>query len=179
MQPKNPGNLAIRGVHRIGKSSLAYKTIMEQKDRFIAKKVLPVWMGLSSYDQPTNFFRSLVTECVDEMEDLNWLSEQLRRLANRVLAADDPWDQIKRFFKKVQEAGYGTLFILDEFDRARLLFKGDTAFQRLRELADYPDYPSCSLLAGTFEISNMKRDPVRHFTTFFRFSVWRCLAMKT
>ena len=111
MQPKNPGNLAIRGVHRIGKSSLAYKTIIEQKDRFIAKKVLPVWMGLSSYDQPTNFFRSLVTECVDEMEDLNWLSEQLRRLANRVLAADDPWDQIKRFFKKVQEAGYGTLFI--------------------------------------------------------------------
>lgn len=158
MQPKNPGNLAIRGVHRIGKSSLAYKTIMEQKDRFIAKKVLPVWMGLSSYDQPTNFFRSLVTECVDEMEDLNLLSEQLRRLANRVLAADDPWDQIKRFFKKVQEAGYGTLFILDEFDRARLLFKGDTAFQRLRELADYPDYRLSLVLTSRRNIRDIEHE---------------------
>lgn len=158
MQPTNPGNLAIRGVHRIGKSSLAYKTIMEQKERFIAKKVLPVWMGLSSYDQPANFFRSLVTECVDEMEDLNWLSEQLQRLANRVLAADDPWDQIKRFFKKVQEAGYGTLFILDEFDRARLLFKGDTAFQRLRELADYPDYRLSLVLTSRRNIRDIEHE---------------------
>ena len=140
IQPMNPGNMAIIGMHRIGKSSLAYKTIIEQKEKLIAEKVLPVWMGLSSYDQPANFFRSLVTECVYEMEDLNWLSEQIRSLADQALAADDPWDQIKHFFKKVREAGYGTLFILDEFDRARLLFKGDTAFLRLRELADYPDY---------------------------------------
>ena len=128
IQPVDPGNMAIIGMHRIGKSSLAYKTIMEQKERLITKKVIPVWMGLSSYDQPANFFRSLVTECVHEMEDLHWLSEQIRRLADHVLEADDPWDQIKRFFKKVRETGYGTLFILDEFDRARFLFKGDTAF---------------------------------------------------
>ena len=108
IRPVDPGNLAIIGMHRIGKSSLAYKTIVEQKERLIAKRVLPIWMGLSSYDQPANFFRSLITECVHEMEDLNWLSEQIRRLADRVLEVDDPWDQIKRFFYKVREAGYAS-----------------------------------------------------------------------
>ena len=158
IQPVDPGNMAIIGMHRIGKSSLAYKTIMEQKERLIAKKILPVWMGLSSYDQPANFFRSLITECVNEMEDLNWLSEQIQRLADRALEADDPWDQIKRFFKKVQEAGYGTLFILDEFDRARFLFKGDTAFQRLRELADYPDYRFSLVLTSRRGIRDIEHE---------------------
>ena len=156
IQPKGPGNLAIIGLHRIGKSSLAYKTIIEQKDKLLAKKVLPIWMGLSSYDQSLNFFRSLVTECVNEMEDLNWLSEQIQRLADRALEAEDPWDQIKRFFKKVHEAGYGALFIFDEFDQARLLFKGDTAFQRLRELADYPDYGLSLVLTSRRSIRDIE-----------------------
>ena len=81
-----------------------------------------------------------MTECVDEMEELNWTSNRIQSLADRVLEVSNSWDQIKRFFKKVHETGNSILFILDEFDRARLLFKGDTAFQRLRELADYPDY---------------------------------------
>ena len=55
IQPVDPGNMAIIGMHCIGKSSLAYKAIMEQKERLIAKKILPVWMGLSSYDQPANW----------------------------------------------------------------------------------------------------------------------------
>ena len=157
IQPTDPGNLAITGIHRIGKSSLAYKTIIEQKDRLNQKGVLPIWIGLSSYDQSLNFFHSLVTECVDEMEDLNWLTEQIQCLADRALEAQDPWNQIKRFFKKVQEAGYGTLFIIDEFDQARLLFKGDTAFQRLRELADYPDYRLSLVLTSRRKIGAIER----------------------
>ncbi len=158
IQPTDPGNLAITGIHRIGKSSLAYKTIIEQKDRLIQKRVLPIWIGLSSYNQSLNFFHSLVTECVEEMEDLNWLTEQIKRLADRALEAQDPWNQIKRFFKKVQEAGYGILFIIDEFDQARFLFKGDTAFQRLRELADYPDYRLSLVLTSRRSIRDIEHE---------------------
>lgn len=158
IQPTDPGNLAITGIHRIGKSSLAYKTIIEQKDRLTQKGVLPIWIGLSSYNQSLNFFHSLVTECVDEMEDLNWLTEQIQRLADHALEAQDPWNQIKRFFKKVQEAGYGTLFIIDEFDQARFLFKGDTAFQRLRELADYPDYRLSLVLTSRRSIRDIEHE---------------------
>ena len=158
IKPNAPGNLAIIGVHRIGKSSLAYKTIIEQKDRLIAKNVLPIWMGLSSYNQPSDFFRALVTECVDEMEELNWTSNRIQSLADRVLEVSNSWDKIKRFFKKVHETGNSILFILDEFDRARLLFKGDTAFQRLRELADYPDYGLSLVLTSRRSIRDIEHE---------------------
>ena len=155
-QPTNPGNLAIVGMHRIGKSSLAYKTIIEQKDKLIDKGVLPIWIGFSSYNQSLEFFSSLVDECVNEMENLNWLTAKVRRSANRVLETDATWDPIKRFFKEVQNAGYGTLFILDEFDQARHLFKGETAFQRLRELADYPDYRFSLVLTSRRSIRDIE-----------------------
>ena len=158
IKPKDPGNLAIIGVHRIGKSSLAYKTVIEQKDKLIAKNVLPIWIGLSSYNQSSDFFRSLVTECIDEMEELNWTSDRIQGFADHALEVSYSWDKIKRFFKKVREAGYSTLFILDEFDRARLLFKGDTAFQRLRELADYPDYGLSLVLTSRRNIRDIEHE---------------------
>ena len=96
--PVNPGNLAIIGVHRIGKSSLAYKTIIQQKDKLIAKGILPIWIGLSSYDQSLKFFNSLVDECVIEMEDLGWLTEKIQRSADRALEIEASWDKTKRFF---------------------------------------------------------------------------------
>lgn len=155
--PHNPGNLAIIGVHRIGKSSLAYKTVMEQKETLIAKKILPIWMGLASYDESSDFFRALVEESVQELEDLDWLTPDIRRAAGRALEVNATWDRIKRFFKKVQDAGYGTLFVLDEFDAARNLFKGETAFQRLRELADYPDYRLSLVLTARRNIGDIER----------------------
>ena len=154
--PTNPGNLAIIGVHRIGKSSLAYKTIIEQTDKLIDKGILPIWISLSSYNQSSEFFSSLVDECVNEMEDLDWLTEKVQRSADRALETDAAWDRTKRFFKEVQKAGYGTLFILDEFDHARKLFKGEAAFQRLRELADYPDYRFSLLLTSRRNIRDIE-----------------------
>ncbi|MXY98604.1 MAG: ATP-binding protein, partial [Gemmatimonadetes bacterium] len=88
IQPTNPGNLAIVGVHRIGKSSLVYKTIVEQRDKLTDKGILPIWRGLSSYDQSSEFFRSLVDEYVSEMEDLGWLTERIQRSANRALESN-------------------------------------------------------------------------------------------
>ena len=157
IRPNAPGNLAIIGVHRIGKSSLAYKTIIEQKDKLIGKGILPIWIGLSSYDQSLDFFHSLVDECVNEMEELNWLTAEIQRSADRALETNATWDRTKRFFKNVQNAGYGTLFILDEFDHARHLFEGETTFQRLRELADYPDYRLSLVLTSRRSIGDIER----------------------
>ena len=156
IQPMNPGNLAIIGVHRIGKSSLAYKTIVEQKNKLIDKKILPIWKGLSSYDDSLDFFYSLIDEFVSEMEELGWLTERIRRSADRALDTNATWDRIKRFFREVQNSGYGVLFILDEFDHARTLFKGETAFQRLRELADYPDYRFSLVLTSRRNIRDIE-----------------------
>jgi AAA+ ATPase superfamily predicted ATPase len=123
IRPREAGNLAIIGEPRIGKSSLVYNAIIERKDELIAKKFLPIWINLATYDQAPLFFRSLVTRCVDEMEDLDWLSKPVRRAVDRVLQ-----DEL-------------VLFILDEFDNARHLFRGDiSGFQGLRELSYRPEW---------------------------------------
>ena len=156
IHPDNPGNLVIIGMHRIGKSSLAHKAIIEQKENLTKKGVLPIWMGIASYDLSSDFFHALVKRCVREMKRLDWLSDTVQDLADYALEAEDSWDEIKDFFIEVKEIGYRMLLILDEFDHARHLFKGNTAFQRLRELADYPDYGFSLVLTSRRSIRDIE-----------------------
>lgn len=100
---------------------------------------------MGTYEQASIFFRSLVTSCVDEMEDRNWLSESIQRAANRAIQDELSWGEgygrIQRFFEKVRQSGVRVLFILDEFDNARHLFHGDiSGFQGLRELSYRPEW---------------------------------------
>jgi len=79
------------------------------------------------------------------MDDLNWLSEPIQLAAQRALNDELAWGEgygrIQRFFGKVRQAGFTVLFILDEFDHARVLFKGDiSGFQGLRELSYRPEW---------------------------------------
>ena len=157
IHPNNPGNLAIIGMHRIGKSSLAHKAIIGQKNSLTGKGILPIWMGVASYDLSSDFFHALVKRCTREMKRLNWLSDEVQELADYALETADSWDEIKDFFIEVKEIGYQMLLILDEFDHTRHLFKGNTAFQRLRELADYPDYGFSLVLTSRRSIRDIER----------------------
>lgn len=143
--PQEPGNLAIIGEPRIGKSSLVYKAVIERKDELIAKKLLPIWINLGTYDQSAFFLRSLVTHCYDELEDLGWITDRIDQACKRVLEDELSWSEgygrIQRFFQRVRQEGIRVLFILDEFDYARYLFKDDTSgFQGLRELSYRPEW---------------------------------------
>ncbi len=145
IRPQEPGNLAIIGDYRIGKSSLVYKAVVERKSELITKKLLPIWINLATYEQAPIFFRSLVTSCLDEMADLGWLSEPIQNAANRALQDELSWSEgygrIQRFFERIRQAGFRILFILDEFDHARYLFKDDiSGFQGLRELSYRPEW---------------------------------------
>ena len=145
IRPKEAGNLAIIGEPRIGKSSLIYKAIMECKDGLTTQNLLPIWINLATFNQTPQFFCSLVTSCVNEMEKLNWMDESIQRSAQHVLedkqSQGDKYPRIQRFFEKVRRAGYRVLFILDEFDHARYLFRGDiSGFQKLRELSYRPEW---------------------------------------
>lgn len=145
IRPQESGNLAIIGDYRIGKSSLVYKAIMEHRDELVARKQLPIWINLATYDQASIFFRSLVTRTYDEMEDLGWLTNSIMSAANRALEDETSWTEgygrIQRFFEQVRKAGFRILFVLDEFDHARYLFRGDiSGFQGLRELSYRPEW---------------------------------------
>lgn len=145
IRPKEPGNLAIIGDYRIGKSSLAYKSVMERESDLLEKRIIPVWINLATFDQASIFFRSLVASSYDEIDGLNWLTDAVKSAAERALQDEVSWSEgygrIQRYFEKVRQANIRILFILDEFDHARHLFKGDiSGFQGLRELSYRPEW---------------------------------------
>jgi len=145
IRPKEPGNLAIIGDYRIGKSSLVYHSIMWRESDLLKEKRIPIWINLATFDQASMFFRSLVTNSYDKLNSLTWLSDEIKSAAELALQDDVSWREkygrIQRYFEKIRKAGLQILFILDEFDHARHLFKGDISnFQGLRELSYRPEW---------------------------------------
>jgi len=145
IHPREPGNLAIIGDYRIGKSSLVYHSIMERKSDLLKERRIPIWINLATFDKASIFFRSLVTSSYDELDSLGWLSEEIKTTAERALLDEMSWSEgygrIQRYFEKIHRANIRILFILDEFDHARHLFKGDiSGFQGLRELSYRPEW---------------------------------------
>lgn len=144
IQPREPANLAIIGQPRSGKSSLVYQALIERKDQLIKENFIPIWVNLSTYEESKAFFQSLVTVCLEELEDLDQLNAEIQRTADQASDGQLLWNEeyrrIQRFFKKVRRTGYLILLILDEFDSARYLFKDSISdFQKLRELSYAPE----------------------------------------
>jgi hypothetical protein len=138
------GSLAIIGLPDVGKLCLIDKVLLERKTTLHQRKLVPIKMDLKTYtepDKPDKFFRDLVSSCCDELEDLNFATPKITEIAAWVLAE---WDKrggtislLTRFFKNVHRAGIRVIFILDNFDHADSLFKGDTArIHWLRHLTD-------------------------------------------
>lgn len=175
IRPKKPGNLAIIGQPRIGKSSLVHKAVIECKDKLIAKKLLPIKVGLGTYSQPVDFFCFLVTECQKKMKELDWLTGSLQLAVDQVLENELSWNErynrIQRFFEKVSKAGYQVLFVLDEFDHARFLFKDNVAdFQKLRELASQPELGVTLITISRRSIKDieLQSGPISNLANIFR-----------
>jgi len=110
IRPQEPGNLAIIGDYRIGKSSLVYKAVMERRHELLNNKRLPIWINLATYDQASSFFRSLVTRSYDEIEEVGWLSDSITFAASRALHDELSWTEgygrIQRYFEKIRQAGF-------------------------------------------------------------------------
>jgi hypothetical protein len=133
-----PNNLAIIGYPRIGKSSLAKQSIIEQKSELIADKKIPIWIDFSKFSNKNAFFKFLVRYSSDELKKNN-LFDGIEPYVSEVLK-QETWDDItyaiEKYFEYTIGQGYYFIFILDEFDEARSIFHSNVeAFKMLRELA--------------------------------------------
>ncbi len=118
---------------------------MERKEELIADRSLPIWINLGTYNQPSSFFRALVTNCCDELEEIAWMTEPIKRAADRAVSDELGWTEgysrIQRFFQRIRQDKIRIVFILDEFDHARHVFKDSASgFQGLRELSYRPEW---------------------------------------
>ena len=144
---ENYGNLAIMGLPRIGKSSLAWQGIMSKKEELEKKKIVPIFFQTGSCRDARSFFTQILLCLHDEIQ-ISFDDEKYEKYASPIVkdihSLDDDSFQlmIMKYFKVVKRLGYRALYILDEFDSVQKIF--DVAeFQLLRELSYNPDTKIC------------------------------------
>jgi hypothetical protein len=147
----NRANVAIVGMPRIGKSSLAWQALMSCKETLVRDhKLIPVYIDVSTINTKGLFFSRMVSKVVREIskiyqenQDKEWksnlehLNDMSRRIENDDLASlnNDFYDFFEDFF---QLTSYQIVYILDEFDKAQNLFDASD-FLLLRETAYIPE----------------------------------------
>ena len=142
------GNLAIMGLPRVGKTSLAWQAIMEKKEELLSMSTIPVFVSVGNCKTSKDFYKTLVSLVNDEVEfacddaqrfnKVNTIYQDLNRVNNDV----DYSLLIQKYFKFLKRLGYKIIYILDEFDSVQSLFEV-ADFQMLRELSTSPDTDVC------------------------------------
>ena len=61
------GNLAIIGLPRIGKSSLAWQAIVEYQNQFPQEKILTLWMSMGDFEEADTFFLEMLRNLQAEL----------------------------------------------------------------------------------------------------------------
>jgi AAA+ ATPase superfamily predicted ATPase len=142
------GNLAIMGLPRIGKSSLAWQAIMTKREDLLKNKTLPIFFQVGSCDSSETFYRELVSYVHDELEFI-CEDDRYEKFSSRIIKdLQDSDDKsviiplVQKYFKLVKRLGYKVIYILDEFDSVQAIFSVSD-FQTLRELSTKPDTKIC------------------------------------
>lgn len=143
-----PGCTCIIGLPKIGKSSLAWQTLIYPKQSLLSQKKIPMWISMGVYQTPEDFFKQLIQSAVEELEEIGDLNEIQEKIAGKALEPGLHWSefqhQIKRFIRSVRREGWRLIYVIDEFDAAKSIFKDSLyAFQALRELNNNPDSRIC------------------------------------
>lgn len=168
------GNLAIMGLPRIGKSSLAWQGIMTKKEELVLRKALPVFFQSGSCHNASIFFKQIVISLHDEMQ-ITFNDDKYIRFASpvvdEILKADESSFSlaVMKYYKIVKRLGYKIIYILDEFDSVQSIF--DVAdFQLLRELSYNPDTKLCLVTCSrkTIQEIEAKNGAISNFYGTFK-----------
>lgn len=142
------GNLAIMGLPRIGKSSLAWQAIMTKKEDLLKDKTLPIFFQVGSCDSAQAFYKQLVDYLHDELAFI-CDDDRYEKFATKIIVDIQNTDDkttiiplVQKYFKLVKRLGYKIIYILDEFDSVQSIFSVSD-FQTLRELSTKPDTKIC------------------------------------
>lgn len=154
---ENFGNLAIIGLPRIGKSSLAWQGIMLPHDDLINKRCIPVFMEVGSCCDSSDFFSRLIELSFEEVE-INFQGSRsfpllLKCVEN--LKQEYSTDQVQKYFRILKREKIKSIFILDEFDRVRSFFTV-ADFQLLRELSYNPNTKICLVPTARKNIADIE-----------------------
>jgi len=132
------GNLAIMGLPRIGKSSLAWNGIIANKATLTKKKIVPLWIPLGEFSDLLEFLDEMLsqtTELIDENFPI--ISIKFKELQDSFVKAEKSIEKrryVKKYLKTLKENNIRLIVAIDEFDNAKDIFNLQD-FQFLREVS--------------------------------------------
>ncbi len=156
------GNIAIMGLPRIGKTSLAWMALMPLKEQLATKKHFIAYIGTGTISNSTDFFKSLVQSVIEEIEfsDINdsiisKVSSYFSILKRVEQNQFEFINQVQKIFKFLKRNGIRLTYILDEFDSAEKIFLVSD-FQILRELSSKPETQICLVTVSRRTIQELE-----------------------
>jgi hypothetical protein len=139
---KNYGNIAIMGLPRIGKSSLAWNALMIKRKDFAKRNIIIERINVGSIKLASDFYLRLMDKTINQLQSVNHeISKQLLDVRN-LYVNNNTENEIEFFFCLVKQFGYRLIFILDQFDNVANFFSLED-FQLLRELSISPETKIC------------------------------------
>lgn len=164
------GNLAIMGLPRVGKSSLAWHAIMDRKKELIESNTIPIFFQCGSCIKSSEFFIKMTTFLYDELDFICDNETYKKKLTGLIdsLKVEYNKEVIEKYFRYIKRYGYKVIFIFDEFDSVQCFFdKAD--FQFLRELSYNPDIKLCLVTCSrkTIEDIEIKDGGISNFAGIF------------
>ncbi len=162
------GNLAIMGLPRIGKSSLAQQAIMEYCNDNPQRIIIATWINMGDFTNPTLFFEAMVEDIHDKVllqEPIDLTT--INALYEKIDEPTRPFAKKQRFifqyFCALKKNNIRVIFILDEFDSVRNYFQVND-FQYLRKLSYSPDSAICLVTTSRRYLSDIELG-AKPFTT--------------
>lgn len=157
---KEYGNLAIMGLPRVGKSSLAWQAVMNKKEELIKERTIPIFLTLSTMPKAILLLKKMVSELHDEII-LNYDDDKYKNLPQKIyeetIKETDEYELknlIQRYFKFIKRLNYKVIYVLDEFDGAKEYNVAD--FQYLRELSYNPETKICLITTSRKTIKEIE-----------------------
>jgi hypothetical protein len=153
-------SVAIIGMSRVGKSSLAAQAILHDPPTLSNEKLIAFRLTLDTYQTSYELFQGIVQTAWEKISDLGHLAKEIQEQAKRVRSAsvEEQWHEVQRFFRLTQKNRMRIVCVLDEFDAGRKLFdKSPHCFRRLRALASELDYQIGLILVSRRELSEVAR----------------------
>jgi len=135
------GNIAIIGLPRIGKSSLAWNSIIIRKEELINRGILPVWISFGEYSSLTEVFDEVFLEIIDVYKNQETLIKDIKSLNEKYFDSNSQIERrrhIKKYLKFLRSKSLRLILLLDEFDNAKNILQLQD-FQFLREISNNPD----------------------------------------
>jgi hypothetical protein len=153
----NYGNLAIMGLPRIGKSSLAWNALMTKKGELSKRKILIERINVGSISSSKEFYLKLMDKIMPNVRTLSFeLYNQLSE-SRKIYNESNSENEIEFFFALVKQSNYRLIYVLDEFDNVTNFFKLQD-FQLLRELSISPETKICLVTISRQTIQELEPD---------------------